>query len=226
MNKKTYWIIGAVAAILLVAGISYAFYQQNRLPKDAILSKDPQLTDQEKQGFRDKITEYQNQLKDNSKSIEEQYKLSTQIGLQYGLLGEYENARDYLLKATRILPDNATAWSQLFVIENLMHAYEQAEKHIIKAIEINPTNSQFWGWRLELERDSLKLSKEELEKNFQDALRQTGEHADILALYAKFLESNNDLSGAVQQYKKAIEKNPANKTIYEAEITRIQNLVK
>jgi tetratricopeptide (TPR) repeat protein len=225
MNKKIYWISGGVLALVLIITLAFAF-GPDHLPKDAILSKDPQLTDQEKQSFRDKITDYQNQLKDGNKNPEEKYLLNTQIGLQYGLLGEYESAREYLIEATKILPDNATAWSQLYVIENLMQAYDFAHKHILKAIELNPTNPQFWQWRLMLEQDSLHLEREDLEKNFQDALSQTNESPDIIVLYAKFLEANNDLQGAVQQYKKAIERNPGSKAIYEAEITRIQNLVK
>lgn len=223
MNKKILIIIGAILVALGVGGYLYSL--RNDLPKEAILIKDPQLTDKEKQGFRDKIVELEKEVNDPSKNDGERYKARVQIGLQYFILGEYKNARDQYLLATKMMPDIATAWGELYVVENSMLAYDQANEHIKKALTINSANPQYWRWYLEL-TGPLKVSDDKIRQTYQEALKQTDNSTDILGLYAGFLEKQNDLVGAVAQWKRAIEKNPAGAAQYQAEIARIQNKLK
>lgn len=224
MNKKIITIIVACVIILGIGGLAYSL--QDRLPSNAILDKDPQLTDQEKQVINDKISEYKNITSDTSKSKEDRYKAYVQTGLQYFILGKYVDARLQYIEATKLLPENSTAWAELYVVENAMQAYDLANKHIKKAITYNSANPQFWRWYLEL-AGPLNVSTEKVDTTYQEALKQTESSADILALYAKFLEERkNDLAGAVTQLKLAIEKNPANQAQYQAEIERIQSKLK
>lgn len=229
MNKKYIVIIVSVIAVALAVLASFALMPRAEAPRDLVTSKDLGLTDKEKQVFLDEIAKAQEKLNNlgSSASREDKYKLNLHIGAQYYGLGEYQKARDSYKVATQAMPDNATPWAELFLAENSMRDYENARTHLQKAIDLNPGAPQYWRWYIDLEREQFAATNLQLETIFIEALQKTGESVDMIALYAVFLEKQkSNLAEAVVQWKKAIDKNPAQKSEYEAEILRLQNLLK
>ncbi len=194
-------------------------------PKNVILSRDLGLTDQEKQASNERISVLENKLKAANKE-EEKYTLELQLGFEYFAIGEYSKSRSHHLEASKIMPQNPTPYAELYVVESSMGDYENAKRHIQKAIELNPSNAQYWKWIITLRTDIFKDSPDEIKNYYIDALAKTNSHVDILTAYAQFLEKQGDVVSAVAQWKKAKEINPEQSTIYDTEITRIQNMLK
>ncbi len=220
--KKTYIIIAIIIGLLLIAGGGYYIHQQQE--KKYTNTQDPKLTNDELSSIDGKIKELENSIesKKNSATKEDLFKLQMELATQYRLRGRLLDARNELREAMKTLPDNISPWTELYVVENERGDYAAAEEALKKSLEINAANAQAWRWYIELKRDKLNASEAELRDLFREALDKTSQHVDIITIYAQFLEQHNDLPGAVQQWKIAIQQNPAGKAIYEAEIARIQ----
>lgn len=227
IQKKPISLIIFVIVLAVVGVYIYLHLDKNNFRSGNIISyKDPGLTQQEKDLFSQKIEELKKQLS-TVKDDQEKFKLNMQIGFQYYGLGEYGLARKQYLIASKILPENPTAWAELYVIENAMQDYKNAKTHILKAISLDPSSSQYWRWRIDLERQGLAASTKTLDQLFTEALGKTNNSVDIITLYAKYLEEQkNDLRSAIMQWRKAAELNPDAKDQYEGEIKRIQNTLR
>lgn len=223
MNKKYFGLIVAAVILGVVAGLAAKPAAE---PADVVHYKDPNLTDEEKQVYRERIQKLEQDLATTSNDNEfQKYQLNVQIGLQHFGLGEYAEAQKRYLDATTLVPDNPTAWGELFVVENAMQDYARAKEHLEKALELNPGSQNYWRWLLELEQGPLGASLEHLEQRYQEALRATGDHPDILVLFANFLErEKGDPGAAIEQWRRAKEKNPSSGTVYEAEISRLKDI--
>lgn len=231
MKKKIAIVVGCLVVVTVVAG-AFWYYQTQKpaiglaeQPSTVLLSRDPQLTEAERQNYLKNITELEGKLQAATEDAE-RYKLRMQIGFEQYALGEYAKARSSYLEANKLMPTNPTAFAELYVVESAMGDYENAKRHLQKAIEINPSNAQYWRWIITLRADAFQDSPEELKKYYLDGLEKTRDHVDIVTMYAQFLEKQGDVVSAVAQWKKAIELNPDQKDVYQAEIVRIQNLLK
>lgn len=223
MNKKSL-VLGLVLVVILVAGGVYMAYNKPKdLPKQQFVTyKDPGLTAEEKAVFQSKITELEAQLKD-AKDDNTKFKLTMQIGIQHYALGEYTLAHERYMAATKILPDNPTVWSELYVVENAMGDYEGARSHIEKAIELNPASAQYWRWRLDIERDRFNPTANTIEDLFVQALAKTNDNVEILAMQARYFENANKIPAAIEVWKRLKEVNPSAAATYDQEITTLQS---
>ena len=88
-----------------------------------------------------------------------------------------------------------------------------------KAVELDPENHQPWVIYLEAEPN---LSNEDRQAKYKDAVLRTDYHSEVLVSYAKFLEKIGNTKEAIEQYKKAGEKNSERKAEFDAEITRLE----
>lgn len=232
MSKKIYIVIGAIVlAGLIGGGIYFAIQsQQNQF----VNFKDPKLTNNELVTIEGKIKDLENAVKnqeasgdlENEDKKSDLFKLKMELSSYYRLRGRLLDARKAVEEASKLKPDNISPYNELYVIDQLREDYVSAEQDLKKSIAINSNNPQAWRWYFELAETKLEYSTEQLQGLYKDALSQTSENPDILGLYAGFLEKQNDLVGAVAQWKKAIEKNPAGQAQYQAEIERIQNKLK
>ena len=107
-------------------------------------------------------------------------------------------------------------YNELYVINFARTDYFSAEQNLKQATKINPANTQAWRWYFELAEGYLGYSKDQLNSLYKEALEKSSQNVDIITLYAVYLEKNNDLVGAVTQWKKAIEINPAGQVQYQA----------
>lgn len=232
MNKKHYIIIAAVIVLALVSGGGYLIWksQQNKY----LNFVDPKLTNDELTTINGKISDLETSVKTKEKSLVESnqdakadlFKLEMELVSQYRLRGRLLDAKKMALKAHKLLPDNISPWSELVVIDIARLDYNAAEQDILTMVSINPANPQAWRWYFDLAADHLGYTPDQLKTLYKQALDKSSNNVDILALYAGYLEKTNDLLGAVNAWKQAIEKNPAGQAQYQAEITRIQDKLK
>lgn len=220
--RRNFIIIGALVVIILLVGFGSVYYKHYKYDKNLIHSKDTGLTNDEKQVFINHYNDDLNKLRDKSISKDEQYRLYVDIGLQYYVLGDYDNARKYLLMAKPLFPDNIEAYNQLFSVDNAMHDYMAAQQDIDKALSISRTDAQLWRNKIDLEKQYFNPTQDQVKDLYNQALTATADNIDIITVYAQYLESINDLQGAVTEWKDAITKNPSSTALYQAEIDRIQ----
>lgn len=226
MNKRLI-IILLIVIVILGGGGALWYYKThpNTDPTVPIITyRDPKLSQEEIKPFLDRIDLAKKELAElaNNTPKENKYQLLLKIGAEYYPIGELEKARDYDKQATDLIPTDAAAWYSLASVEIHMQDYTAARTHIDKALSIEPANPEYWRTKLDLSRDIFHYSTDQMKDLYKQALDGTHEHVDIVAYYAKFLDSSGDLAGAVAQWKKAIEKNPDGKASYEKEIKNIQ----
>ncbi len=221
MNKK-HIIIGLVLLAIVAGGVFMVFNKKAGAPKQQFVSyKDPGLTTEEKAGFQKKLAELEGQLKD-AKDDNSKFKLIMQIGIQHYALGEYALAQERYNAASKILPDNPTVWSELYVVENVMGDYVSARTHILKAIELNPASAQYWRWRIDIEKDHFSPAPAIVEDLYAQALSKTNENVEILAMQARYYESVNKVGAAIDVWKRLKVVDPSNTGVYDEEIKTLQ----
>lgn len=232
MSKKYYIIISIIILVALIGGGGYLIWksQQNKY----INFIDPKLTNNELAQVNGKIIDLESSVKAKEKSLDQNnkdqkadlFKLEMALCAEYRLRGRLLDAKKMAEKAQKLLPDNTSPWNELYVIESARGDYNSAEQAILKIITANPANNQAWRWYFDLASGPLHYTPDKLSALYKEAVAKSNGSADTLALYANYLESTNDLAGAVAQWKLAIEKNPASQTLYQGEIQRIQNKLK
>lgn len=223
IDTRNFKIFLISLAAIAVIGIGYN-QLKDTTPKNLITYKDPQLTDQEKQGIQKQLDDAEAALKNlpANASGEQRYRGYMQVGLINYELGQYSKAQEVYKEAQKLDPNNPIAYHELFVVENAMHDYGAAKTDIEKAVQLAANNPQYWRDRVELVRNHFNPTNSEIEKLYQDALTATNNSVDVITSYAQFLEEKGDLQGAVTQWKAAIDKNPSATTAYQQEIERIQ----
>lgn len=225
MNKKYIFLLTSLV-IIVTAGVGYKYYL-NHSPK-YLDYKDPGLTAEELRGIDNKIKASEDQLAstENTGSKEDKFKLYMSLSADYFLRGRYLDSKNMAVKATKASPDNPTGWAQLYSVQAARGDFTEAETAIRTATQRNPSNPQYWRSLVQVSQDNLHKGQDEMEAIFKEALDKTNQNPDILVLYARFQESKNDLEGAVDSLKKAIERNPNNTAEYQTEIQEIQNRLK
>lgn len=226
MKKNFKYILGGLVLLVLLAGAGYLV--KVKTTPSYVEYKDPSLTSEEISKIDQDIAVLESKLTDLKKSDnkDEIFKHQLKLADSYRLRGKYKEAKQVLLDSSKLFPENPNPWEGLFVVDELRTDYEAAELDLQQAIKINSSNPQYWRWYYELASGPLKFTSEQMKGMFQEALKQTNGNADVFVLYANYLESQNDLVGAVANWKKAIEVDPGKTAYYQEQITRIQAKLK
>jgi tetratricopeptide (TPR) repeat protein len=229
MNKK--FIVSLAAIILVAAAIGgWLIYRKNNPEQHFIDYQDPKLEQAQLQPFLDRIKEADKKLAElpkDKKNSADHYQILLTLGSEYYPIGEYKKALDNYEAAVKMFPNEPVPYYAMATIDDARHDYQGSLAHINRAIELAPTNPDYWKFKISLLRDRLRESPDVLNALYLQALNSTKEHTDIITEYARFLSDvKGDLAGAVQYWKKAIEKNSEDKAIYESEIKDIQNRLK
>lgn len=155
----------------------------------------------------------------------EKFNIYINLAGNYYTLGYFALAQENYLKALELRPGEQNIWHMYSTVLVSMRDYRTAIKANDKAIEIAPAEAEYWRWKIDMQKNFFNLSNEELNSIYLEALEKTGEHADVITYYAKFLEQIGDLEAAEHYWQRAIERNPDGRTTYEAEITRLNHKI-
>lgn len=221
MKYKKEIIIVGIAVIAFSGFLLYGFWKE----KNAGLLKEnnPYLTSEERVLALEKFKEAKKKLNEAAND-DEKFGAYMDIGFQYSVFLDYENARNSFAKAAKIKPDNYVVYVALYQIDADMKNNESARDNIKKAVSLRGDNPDLWKKYIQFEAERFSASKETLDDLYREALEKTGSHVDMLGVYAQFLETNGDLAAALEQWKKANEQYPG--TAYEKEINRLESLLK
>lgn len=225
-NKVLLFAVLLVCVLAVVAVYGYVRMNGGFENQHRISYKDPQLTEEQKKVFLDKIAKSEAELTEFSSESkkEDAYQRYLAIASNYVPLGEFAKAQTWYLKAAKLLPQYPLPWYAVAAIESDMREYSSAETHIDKAISLDPANPEYWRFKIDLKK-ATGATAEQMTSLFEEALSNTSDHPDILSVYAKFLGDKDDIVPAVKLWRAAIEKNPEAAATYEAEIKKLQQKV-
>lgn len=224
-------ILAAVVIILAIAGIFYYNKIKNRnenAKPNFITEKDPNLTAEERKTAEDRLAAVEEKIKNppEGTAVIEKYGWNLQAGLYKLNLGKFLEAKNYFLTASGLQPDDYTSYMGLYEAYLRMTDYDSARENIKKALALNSGNLNIWQKYIQLEKEKFDPATGQMEQIFSQALKSTRDNIDIITAYAQYLEEKGELKGAMVQWKKAAIINAANKDVYQAEISRLEGLIK
>jgi tetratricopeptide (TPR) repeat protein len=220
-----------VCAIVIVAGLVVVFTRnkkpiESQKPLQLILKKDVGMADKQKQVFVDRIEGLKKKLSDlgvTDQTKVDRYDLLKTIGNNYFSIGEFSEAKNYYLQASSISQDDPAIWFLLATVEVQMTDYQAADEHIAIAIKLDKINPEYWRLKFDLATQFLGATDAQVKALVEQAKDATGTNPDILTYYAKYLAGKGDATGAVEQWNKAREVNPAGQAVYDKEIKALQS---
>lgn len=221
MKFKKEIIIVGVAVIAFSGFLLYGFWKERSI--GILKENNPYLTSEERALALGKFEEAKKKLREAAND-DEKFGAYMDIGFQYSVFLDYENAKKSFEKAADIKPDNYVAYVALYQVEADMKDNESARNNIKKAVSLREDNPDLWKKYIQFESERFSADKETLDNLYREALKKTGPHVDILGAYAQFLETNGDLAAALEQWKKANAQYPS--AAYEQEINRLESLFK
>lgn len=191
-----------------------------------IISKSPKLTTEQLKIINDRLAEYQKELTENQELTNEQkLDFNLKIGFQYYALGEYLNAEKYYIEAEKYDFSSPAPYLALHQLYIDMNAKDEALIAIDTAIKLRPATPDYWKRKILLMQEKFNAPNSELDNLYQEALTKTENYIDIITAYAGFLEKTGNTQNAIEYWQKAEEENPDQKSIYEKEIERLQELL-
>lgn len=227
MKKEVKTGLIVLSALVVVVGlfVTAAWLNHYNYQKTLIYEKDPNLTQDERKIYEDRLAQADAELAKGDISIEQRYDWLMYKGFQLYGLGKYKEATNFIAQAVDLNPDNHTSYVAMYTVQLDMQDNRGAEKSIKRALELKPENADFWKKYIVLMQERFKLTTEEVSNLYKEALEKTSSNIDIITSYASFWESVGNNRFAVEYWQKAKTANPGNSTVYEAEITRLDQKI-
>lgn len=219
MKKITFKALGIVFVAL--AALAVGFYVYSKQSKDIVI--DRHLTSEQKKAYTDRLDESKkllSQLDKSSKAYKEQEaQLHLNNGqLYFGLgrvtdaLKEFEIALNFDRTNYNIYVSKALVQTEIKDLEGAYNTYKEG----LSAV---PSIADVWIRLIDL-RKTMNASNEEIEKLYEDALKKTSRHADILTHKAVYEEQQGNTKEALSLWKEALVQYPTNEG-YKNEVARL-----
>jgi len=172
--------------------------------------KDPALAAVDKEIFEERVRDAQERIENFNNETPQAEKLRIYMYLaraqfSLGLLSAAEESYEEAIATGSKDPLLANVWYELYNVRYNRENYKGARDAIRKAIDLSKTNVDYWRALINVEVDGLKISEDKLQNLYLFAIRESGNNADVIALYANYLESKGDLQGALEQWRKILE---------------------
>lgn len=222
MNKKIKIILQVLILILLVSALGYYFYSDYL---KTVIQKDPKTETIEQ------ITNLKFLKKDLDKETKEKYQETFEpavkeflvdpegaeafwplikIGQVKELAGDYDGAKQALIKAVEIQPGSYLAHANL---ANLYFRHYQdfvkAEEHYLKAIEPLDSRVVVYYYDLhEIYRYFYKTETTLAEDILKQGIERYPEETNLMAILANYYKSLDRKEEAIEYYHKILEINP------------------
>ena len=103
-----------------------------------------------------------------------------------------------------------------------MGAKEAGIEYMDHVLHIASNIPNYWRSKIELASDLHAGDNKYLDDLYNDALKSTGEHIDIVTLYAQFLGKSGQKEKAIKYWGKAIALYPEEKALYQQEIDALK----
>lgn len=176
-NKtKKYGLLAGV--LLIVVMLALGLWLAFRPSKEVVKTADLHLDNTQQEQRNSLIDSIQNQIaaaEAKNASVEERFKLYSQLGNEQYAIGAYDAARKALVTAQKLLPDNPTSYQDLYTVYMAMHDYAAALASIKKAVELNSASVANWSNYITLEKTQFGMSTAERLKLFEQAVTKTAQ---------------------------------------------------
>jgi tetratricopeptide (TPR) repeat protein len=193
---------------------------------EALISgKDPELSAEDRKVFEGKLSELE-QILEIAENDDQKFNAYLRQGHYLFALGKYQHARRKFSLAADLKPEEHSAYAALYEVQMAMNDNLGAKESINKAISLRADIADNWRKLITLEKERNNAGSDRLNGLYIDALRETHSDINIITAYAAFLESIDNLQAAKEYWQLAITQNPAGKVLYDAEIMRIDGLLK
>jgi len=226
MSRKN--IIYIMIAVVILAG---AVFTLTRRGPGEFDHKQVEVTGtaQEKSSLQKQIEDLKIQIEAAKKSNQPQeklFQLYVDLGSAQRTLGLLSDARDSYKAAIDLQPNSVPAWTTIYSAYFDLGDFDSAKDAAQKSLALNSGDWNMWRNLIDLETNQFHLSNDDLKKLYEQALGASSANINIVTYYAVFLEKIGDLAGAKAQWQKAIQINPTGRKDYQAEIARLDKLIK
>lgn len=231
--KKNIFV--ALGLVLLLAAGLYWYFNQPQANSQAynfvllddksqlILSEDTNETDAAgKAEYRKRLKDWQDKVSQAVAGVDQLEVYYANMAQYYRYLGEYQKSYDSYLMALGYKNDNRIIWTGLADTLVKMHAYKSAEASYREALRLVPG----------AEDTIVKLAglydllgeKDKVRKTYEEAMVSLVQQNVVLYSYARWLEDNNDISGAIRVYTELKKRNAENADAIGRIIDKLQKL--
>jgi tetratricopeptide (TPR) repeat protein len=228
MNPHVKW---GIFSALFLFGIAvalglYLSHQKGDESAHFILEKDPNLTQEERAVYDERLGLAREWLENNPDApAEEKFNYMMVEGFNLYGLGQFLKSKNVFLNASKISPEESVAYAALSFVALDMEDNKGALNYIQKAIELSPTNADYYKKMITIKKDRFGADSEELNGLYVDALVKTNNHIDIVTSYAKFAEESGKTLVAYEYWQKAIEIYPESASVYKKEMERLKKMM-
>ncbi len=236
--KKNIYFLLIIFFLLVAGGLTwwYLSLPKARLkpaePLTLIDYLEPKMPAEQKQKFLDNLKKDQEELaalptEEEKMSFSDKtrkFQLLLDIASTYYPLGELKKSFDIYAQASALFPNEPVPYYSMAYIAEQRGDLATARTNYRLAVEKSPAYGLYWRALIEFEQNRFSTKPEILQALFQDALIKTGNDINVVTLYAKFLEAQGDIQGAISEWQAALQQAPEYADLYQAEITRLNNL--
>lgn len=137
------------------------------------------------------------------------------------LIGKYADAKKTLETALELEtnPKLLQSYAQLLFT---MGAREDALPYIDAAIRFAPETAELWRLKLDMLAEIHKTDLTQLDDDYEEALEATGNHIDIITMYANILARQGRKDEARAQWQLAKQVLPSRADLYQKEIDSLK----
>lgn len=137
------------------------------------------------------------------------------------MIGKYADAKKTIETALDIQTDapRLQAYAQLLFT---MGAREGALPYIDAAIRFAPETPELWRTKLDMLAEIHKTDLAQLDRYYEEAIQKSGNHIDIITMYAGILARQGRKEDATKYWKLAQEVLPSRKDMYQTEIDSLK----
>lgn len=222
MDKKTRKIIFIVAALVVLA-LLFVFYKNSK-KADPITSQNELV---QTDGELSKIDENTQTLSNENQPVKtdnsKDFNVSMDLARSAMLKSDYALAISYYNKAISYNKNDSAPHVGLYTIYLNQKNWQKALDSINQAIKISPIFGDYWNWKILVMDQGLNKSYVELRVVYDQGYPQvrTQEKVNLATKFAMISEKHGQKDEAIKLWQKAMELSPEKKSIYQAEIDRL-----
>jgi tetratricopeptide (TPR) repeat protein len=218
-------LITCVILFVSVTVFSFISKEEESVESRYIENVDRRLSDEAVKIYEERLKKVDEALS-QAQDREARFESYMSKGFTLDGLGRLKDARDTFMEASTLFPEDHRPYKALFQIKLEMTDLLGAKEDGRKALKLAPDDTDLWIKYIEAESDKYKASNDIISATYSEALVKTNFHIDIITSYASWLERVGNLQASREYWEKAIVVNPGAKKIYEAEINRIDKVLK
>lgn len=158
-----------------------------------------------------------------SVDIDKKFNTAIANAQKASLDGQSELAIKYYNEALTYKKNDSAPYAGLYTVYLNQKKWNEALNAINKGIQISPLFGDYWNWKILVMDQGLNKTFSELKKVYDEGYPKvrTNEKVNLVTKFAVVAENKGEKAEAIKLWQKAIELVPENKTVYQAEIDRL-----